>query len=225
MEIEYEATFTDINKEEIRERLKKANAKLLKPEFLQKRIVLDLPKGHEIKGGWIRVRDEGDKITMSLKVVDGNKIENQKEICLKIDDFNKAETFLKNIGCIKKAFQESKRELWILDNVEVTIDEWPFLEPYVEIEGKSEEEVKSVAKKLGFDYKRALFCSVDTLYNKKYGVSEDIINNQIPEITFARKNPLPPKGKEVNKEGKSFKSSNIPKKLLGMLNRPFRILL
>src|SRR5688500_10028548 len=111
MYIEFEATFTNINKEEMRAKLQKANAKLVKKEFLQKRTVFDLPSGHKIKGGWLRVRDEGDKITMSLKIVDGEKIENQKEIQLKVDDFDNAVGFLATIGCSKKAYQESKREL------------------------------------------------------------------------------------------------------------------
>lgn len=36
MQIEYEATFININKDEIRARLKKVGATLVKPEFLQK---------------------------------------------------------------------------------------------------------------------------------------------------------------------------------------------
>ena len=38
MDIEYEATFVNINKDEIRKRLKDSGAKLIKPEFLQKRV-------------------------------------------------------------------------------------------------------------------------------------------------------------------------------------------
>src|SRR3989344_1894216 len=71
MKIEYEATFVKVDKDEIRERLTSVGAKLIKLEFLQKRITLNLPSGHELKDGWLRVRDEGDKITLSLKVVDG----------------------------------------------------------------------------------------------------------------------------------------------------------
>jgi len=190
MEIEYEATFINIDKQDIREKLRKIKAELIRPEFLQKRIVFNLPKGNEIKGGWVRVRDEGDKITMSLKIVDGAGIESQKEICLKIDSLEKAEEFLILLGCQKKAYQENKRELWKIDGIEVTIDEWPFLEPFVEIEGDSEESVKNVAEKLGFDYKNALFCSIDTLYSKKYNLSEDVINNQTPKIVFDMKNPF-----------------------------------
>jgi hypothetical protein len=39
MNIEYEATFYPIDKDEMRGRLKKAGAKLIRPEFLQKRDV------------------------------------------------------------------------------------------------------------------------------------------------------------------------------------------
>lgn len=190
MDIEYEATFTDINPDGFRDILKSSGAILAKPNFMQKRVVFNLPKGHEIFGGWLRVRDEGDRITMSLKIVDGDKIEDQKETCLVVNDFASAVTFLESIGCERKAYQESMRELWILDGVEITIDEWPFLEPYVEIEAKSEGDVKKVSGLLGFDYNKALFCSVDTLYNKKYGVSTDIINNDIDYIAFDSDNPF-----------------------------------
>lgn len=127
---------------------------------------------------------------MSLKIVDGTKIENQKETQIKVDNFEQAVNLLENIGCEKKAFQESKRELWELDGVEITIDEWPFLEPFVEIEGSSEETVKTVSEKLGFDYKKAKFCTVDVLYSEKYGISEDRIDNHTPEILFDSKNPF-----------------------------------
>ena len=43
MDIEYEATFVNINKDEIRKRLKNSGAKLIKPEFLQKRVVFYTP--------------------------------------------------------------------------------------------------------------------------------------------------------------------------------------
>src|SRR3990167_1059101 len=184
MYTEFEATFTNVRKEDIRAKLTRAGAKLIKKEFLQKRTVFNLPKGHEINGGWLRVRDEGDKVTMSLKIIDGDKIENQKEIELVVDNFDEAVSFLMAIGAIRKAYQETKRELWKLDGVEITIDEWPFLEPFVEIEGGSEKQVKNAANKLEFNYSNAVFGAVDVLYSKKYGVSEDIINNQTPLITF-----------------------------------------
>jgi len=190
MAIEYEATFANVNKEEIRTRLKKAGATLIKPEFTQKRVVFNLPAGHEIPGGWLRVRDEQDQVTMSLKIINGAKIEDQEEICLKVDSFSEAVDFLTAIGAQRKAYQESRRELWLLDGVEITLDEWPYLEPYVEVEGKSEEAVKKVSAKLNFDYGQALFCCITTLYHNKYGIAEDYINNHIPRMTFDGPNPF-----------------------------------
>lgn len=190
MQIEYEATYININKDEIREKLKNAGASLIRPEFLQKRVTFNLPAGHEIKGGWIRVRDEGDKTTMTLKIIDGDKIQDQKEVNLKINNFGEGVEFLGRIGARKKAYQETKRELWVIDGVEITIDTWPFLEPIIEIEGKSEEDVKKVSAQLGLNYKEALFCPIGKIYEMKYGIPERIINNQIPEIIFEGKNPF-----------------------------------
>jgi len=189
MQIEYEATFTNINKDEMRVKLQAAGAKLVRPEYLMKRTVFNLPASHEINGGWLRVRDEGGKTTMSLKVVEAGRIENQKETCLIVDDYQRAVNLLEYIGCARKSYQETKRELWILDNVEITIDEWPFLEPFVEVEGASEEEVKQISEKLGFNYSSALFCSVDILYSKKYNISEEAVNKE-SLITFDIPNPF-----------------------------------
>jgi len=71
----------------------------------------------------------------------------------------------------------------------VTIDEWPFLEPFVEIEGKSEAAVREISERLGFDWAQAVFGSTHLLNTKKYGIPEDALNNEIPHITFAGPNP------------------------------------
>ncbi len=189
MDIEYEATFPNVNKDEIRTRLKNTGAILLRPEYLQRRIPFNLPKETRAKNKFVRVRDEGDKITLSLKIFDGDKIENQKEICLTVSSFDDAVKILETIGCEPKSYQESKRELWKLDNVEIMIDEWPFLEPLVEIEGKSEEEVKKVSEKIGFDYSKARFCPAGKLYQEKYNIPEDKIN-VAPRIVFDMENPF-----------------------------------
>lgn len=189
MDIEWEAKFPKINKNKLRKKLRELKAKLVKAEFLQRRAVFFLPKGHEIEDGWLRVRNEGDKITMTLKVVSGNKINDQKETTLVVNDFEKARLFLASIGCVEKSYQENKRELWFLKGVEITIDEWPFLEPFVELEGKSEEEVKRMSQKLGFDWKDAIFGSTHLLTSKKYGIPENILNDKIPRIIFGEKNP------------------------------------
>lgn len=190
MQTEYEATFANINKDEIRDRLKKVGGKLIKPEFVQRRANFHLPPGNEIKRAWLRVRDEGDQITLSLKSFGEEKIEDQMEHFLKVDNYDQAVSLLELLGCKQKSYQETKRELWQLDGTDVTIDEWPYLEPMVEVEGPSEEIVKKVSEKLGFDYTEAVFGPVTLLYRRKYGLSEEVINNQTPLITFSAPNPF-----------------------------------
>ena len=190
MDIEYEASYLNIDKDEVRQRLKSAGAKLVKAEFLQRRWVWHFPKGYEIYGSWVRVRDEGDKITMSIKIVDGRKLEDQKEVMIEVDDFDRAREILNLLGCQEKAYQETKRELWHLDDAEVTIDEWPFLEPFVEVEAASEEVVKTVSKKLDFDYALAKFGSADFFYADKYNISIEVFNEQTPLLTFEMENPF-----------------------------------
>jgi adenylate cyclase class 2 len=190
MEIEYEAKFLNIDKNEIRARLKKIGAIVKRPEFLQKRFVFDVPRDDGKDYRWVRVRDEGDKITMTMKIIDGNKIENQKEINLVVDDFAKAEEFLLKLGCRKAGYQENRRELWMIDATCVTIDEWPFLETFIEIEGSSEKIVKEISLRLGFDYGSAVFGGVGGVYMKKYGVPFDIVKKNIEYATFETKNPF-----------------------------------
>ncbi len=189
MKIEYEATFLNVDKDDVRKRLKKAGARILRPEFLQRRINLYPPIKGLPANSWLRVRDEGNKITLSLKASDGDKIHDQKETYIEVNDFDETVEFLETIGCIRKNYQETKRELWELDGAEITIDEWPFLEPFVEVEGKSEEEVKRVSEKLGFNYKDALFCAVTNVYHMKYGIEPDRINIE-PKLVFDMENPF-----------------------------------
>ncbi len=128
---------------------------------------------------------------MTFKSIDNQSdIKGQKEIELEVDNYKQAELFLKAIGCQKKSYQETRREIWKVDGVEIMIDEWPFLEPFVEIEGKSEKVVKKVSKKMGFNYNEAIFGPVSILYSQKYGVSERFINNEVREILFEGNNPF-----------------------------------
>ena len=189
MEIEYEAKFLNINKDDMRRRLADAGAKLEKPEFLQKRIPFDLPGDRKSKDAWVRVRDEAGRVTLSLKIVDGDRIEDQREIMVAVDNFDNAVALLDAIGCERKSYQETKRELWRLGDVEIMIDEWPFLAPFIEVEGPSESAVRSVAEKLGLRWEDAVFGAVGKLYFMKYGVYPDTVNH-IKKIVFDMENPF-----------------------------------
>jgi len=188
--IEFEVTVPQIDIEDARRRLQKIGAVLHKPNTTHKNIVFNLPEGREIKGGWMRVREESDRVTMSLKIVDGEKITDQQEYFFIAENTEDACKFLTLLGGIKKAEQEKRREIWMLGQCEVTIDEWPFLEPFLEVEGKNEEMVQEAVELLGFEYDKCRVCAVDVLYREKYGISEDIVDNHTPRIIFDMQNPF-----------------------------------
>ncbi|EKD58283.1 MAG: hypothetical protein ACD_56C00159G0012 [uncultured bacterium] len=190
MKIEYEAKFLNIDKDDIRQRLKEAGAELVKPEFLQKRFIFHLPGDLKEDSAWLRVRNEGDKVTLSFKKIDGKEIHNQKELCVDISDFKTGTDILKAIGCEERMYQETKRESWVLDGVEITIDTWPFLEPFIEIESDSEQRVKEVSEKIGMDYNNAVFGAVGKVYKMKYGVGPSFHDGEGQKLTFDCENPF-----------------------------------
>ncbi len=180
MKNEIEAQFLDINKDEIRKKLEEIGAELKKPEVLMKRTVF-----YTGEHSFARVRDEGDKIVMTYKnVSDDNSILGTKEVNVTVSDYGDAILFLQGCGLKAKAKQETKREVWVLDGVEITIDTWPWIPTFMEIEGPSEEKVWSTAKALGYSKEQAKYGSVDTTYQHYYGIDTDVINQHTPEITF-----------------------------------------
>lgn len=178
MKPEIEAVFIDINKAELRQRIADAGGKLLQPEMRMQRVIFALD-GHS----FARVRDEGNKITMTYKRVDRCTITGTQEINLTVDNYDDAVAFLQALGHQIKAEQETLREEWELDGVELDIDTWPWLPTYVEVEGGSVEAVQAVAEKLGFNMADAHYGSVDEIYKLYYDVtSEDV--NTAPIIKF-----------------------------------------
>lgn len=137
-------------------------------------------------GDYARVRDEGVRVTMSIKrhAKEGEGMAENGELCLTIDSFDTGRQLLSAIGMHEKAYQETRREVWELEGTEVCIDTWPGLDPYVEIEASSEPEVTRIAKLLKLDGLRSTPSGVDVLYSEVYGVSGELVNRQTPLITF-----------------------------------------
>lgn len=178
MKPEIEATFLDIDKDALRAKIAKQGGELIQKETLMRRVVFATGPN-----SFARVRDEGNRITMTYKHVADLSLSGSQEICFNVDDYDKAIAFIKALGIAAKADQETLREEWLLDGVEITIDTWPWLPTYTELEGPSELAVKAVAAKLGFDMQDAHYGSVDEVYKLYYDVTNADIN-ECPEIKF-----------------------------------------
>lgn len=180
MNIEFEAKFY-INPDSLKKRIKDQGGKVIQPLSLMKRwIFTDENKPNS----WARVRDEGNKITMSYKTFDkSKKIDSVQELELEIDSFDKGCQMIEQLGLSKTRYVENMREVWQLSDCLLMIDQWPALDPFIEIEGPSKHEVEAVADQLGFDMTRAVYGPTAQLYEQEYGVSREEFE-QINRLTF-----------------------------------------
>lgn len=179
MNLEIEATFLEINKDELRSKLRAAGAKLVRPETLMRRVVFDISKH-----AFARVRDEGDRIVLTYKNHHDNTLTGTEELNVEVSDYEQTIAILKACGLHAKSDEDSYRESWKLGNVEIDIDTWPWIPSYVEIEGETTSDVEAAASRLGFGMKDAIIGSVDEVYKLYYDVTSADINFGLPEIKF-----------------------------------------
>lgn len=183
MKTEIEVKFLNVNFDDFRLKLREFNAILEQPMRQMRRCIIETAE-LEAKHSFIRVRDEGDKVTLTYKQVDEDSLVGAKEIEIHVSSFEDTIALLAQAGLPQKSYQESRRESWRLGAVEVVLDEWPWLNPYIEIEGPSEQEVKDAAMQLGFNWKDAVFGRVTSAYQAQYpnGDANKLVT--IPMVAF-----------------------------------------
>jgi len=178
MKTEIEAKWLNIDLDLIRDKLKSVEAVLVEPDRLMVRSPFDFPDfSLEKKHGWVRVRNEGDKTTLSYKQLDDRTLHGTKEITVVVNDFDATCDFLNAIGLEAKSFQETRRESWKLGDTEIELDTWPWIPSFIEIEAKTEDDIRDVAAKLGLDFADALHGSVELAYQDVYEVTEEEIDH------------------------------------------------
>lgn len=174
---EIEIKFLDVNVDELLSNLGKLGAVKV-GDFFYKRVHFDYPD-HRLgkSGAHIRIRDEGERVTLTHKKVkdfttreqitkDAVILENE----VVVSDFNKTCELMIELGLIQEDYQENKRTRYLLEDVEVDIDSWPLIPTYVELEGKSLEQVEKVATMLGFDLSTSVRYSAGVIYERHYGI-------------------------------------------------------
>lgn len=187
MNKEIEAKFLHQDVELVREKLKKADATLIYSMRDTRRVNLDFPDYKlDKKRAWLRVREDGEqvKLTYKQKVAKDVDIHGVTEIETEVGDYEQIVHILEASGMIQKSVQQTKRELWQLQNCEIMIDQWPWIDPFVEIEGKAEDDVKIVAKLLGYNWSQATFGDVGPAYFDEYDISEDELYIKLTSFDF-----------------------------------------
>jgi len=185
MKPEIEAKFLNVDHGALRRKLKKAGGTCVQPMRITSRKNYDFPDGRlgKEKRGWVRLRDSGDKLTVSYKQLNSRELDGTHEVSFEVDDMDAADAFLQAIGLVQDNYQETKRESWLLDGCEVELDEWPWIRPFAEIEGPDERALKSCARTLDLDWADACHGSVEVAYRAEYDITDAEIDH-IPLITF-----------------------------------------
>lgn len=189
MQPEIEVKFLDVDHALLRVRLRALGATCPSPMRLMKRKNYDFTDGRlRAKHGWARVRDEGDKITLSYKELHNRELDGTHEVQVTVDSFAAADALLRNLGLITTSYQETKRESWRLDGCEIELDQWPWTKPFVEMEGPDESKLRSLATRLQLDWNKAVHGSVEIVYRGEYDVTDEQVD-RIATITFNE--PIP----------------------------------
>ncbi|MGW0054909.1 class IV adenylate cyclase [Nocardia nova] len=147
MPIEHEAKILGIDPRTAeRSILDKGGIKL--GDRFMRRYVYDISPGDESK--WIRLRDNGNGITLAVKQITNDSIDGTHEVEVTVSDFTAANELLKLMGFMPKSYQETKRASFTLEGAQLEIDTWPLIPPYLEIEAATTEDVIRVAELLGY---------------------------------------------------------------------------
>ena len=188
MEIEFEAKFLEINKDDLIAKIKSIGGKLKQPLTFYRRSVFSLC---DVKRGYVRVRDEGDKITMTAKIYKNPKFPEEYELELKNNNnFENGEAFLEALNLNKKAYHETMREKWTIPKsngkelCEIAIDYIPGLPVYAEVECKSKAELTKSIKMLNLPKDKMMFGAYGQVFVHYYGMTQTDINNDISSLTF-----------------------------------------
>ncbi len=169
MKTEIEARILDIDASELISKLEKAGAKKINV-YNQRRYVYDfLPV---IPNKWIRLRDDGVNVTLTIKEIKNDLINGTKELEIVVSDFTKTNLILKELGYNFRAYQENKRIRYMYNDIEIDIDSWPHIPTYVEFEGKDSTAVINFITKLGYKESDIITYGVKKIY-EHYGLDID----------------------------------------------------
>ena len=177
MKTEYEVRLLEIDHDLMIEKLEKLGAQKVFGA-MQERKVYDFNPVDPNR--WIRLRTNGLKTTLTIKELKDKTITGTKEAEIEVSSFIDTDEILNQLGYEARSYQQNFRIQYILDDVEIDLDRWPLIPEYMEIEGKSTDDVYAVLDKLGINKDAVTTMDVDSIY-KYYGI-DDICH--MPKLLF-----------------------------------------
>jgi adenylate cyclase class 2 len=142
---EIETKIADININELKRQFRIHKVKFVEKVLMRRWVfVITQKKGEE---SFIRIRTDGKKSSLTYKHRKGRGLRNTKEVETSIKDFDKAAFIISKI-IKEKYYQENRREIYSYKGLEIDINYWPKVSPFMEIEGPSARQIYKFIKEL-----------------------------------------------------------------------------
>lgn len=166
MNQEFETKVVDVDPASIISQLRTLGAHE-EPEFLSKRYVYVIST-ENIE--WIRLRQQGEKpatMTYKYKVRGNTAIGKTIELEVQVSDFDKTKQILDKLAFLRVYYQENKSHVFHLHDIEFSIDTWPLLPSYLEVEAHNIESVQEGLRLLGLEGKDVGDKDIKVLYSER----------------------------------------------------------
>ena len=120
---------------------------------------------------WIRLRTDGEYTTLTYKKFLGDLIDGVEEVEVEVASFDQFRILLGRAGLKEKSYQENRRVLFrsSTNPLEVSIDFWPKIPPYLEIEGESPTAVEAAVTGFKLEQHERTSATTEAVYSR-YGI-------------------------------------------------------
>jgi predicted adenylyl cyclase CyaB len=184
--LEIERVYFDFDEAEVKSKIMEAGGHH-KGKYLFRHVRFAPPPGDAGHGRIVRVRvrDEGHRVTMTVKRRFGNDKYDKEDEAI-INDFNKGVGLLESLGFRKMYYLEKTRDIYTMrapDNAEAEIvfDTYPGLPACLEIEAPTEAAVLHTAALLGLRPGEDQTRDAGDMYLEHYGITKD---RPLTDLTF-----------------------------------------
>lgn len=174
MQIEHELKFLIPEPATVLECLTRQGGTLVAPRRLLRRCVFFIP-GSPYED-FVRLRDEGARVTLTYKRMTTDGVLEEEEC---VESFEMTRNLLQHMRLTFSSYQENFRTTYTLGGVMITLDEWPGIPPFLEIEAPDHATLLQTAAGLGLDSQEGMVGAVGVVY-RHFQIDLDAF----PEVTF-----------------------------------------
>jgi adenylate cyclase class 2 len=179
---ELEVKFYLLHLHALKQRLVQAGAVLEHPRVMEINLRFDTPDSAlTAQRKVLRLRqDSRARMTYKSPMLPGQEVSIREEIEFEVSDFTAARQLLEAIGYKESVRYEKWRTIYILDELEITLDEMPFGN-FTEIEGGDPLAIQHLSSKLALDWSTRITTSYMVLFDQVKKQK----NAEIPNLSFA----------------------------------------